>query len=90
VISAFSTDGRIAAYDLALLQDDKGAIPPYDAIVLVGPEVSRQGDVLEALKELSGTIDADAMRRMNLAVDRDKQNPGTVAEAFLDSVWSKR
>jgi len=90
VISAFSTDGRIAAYDLALLQDDKGAIPPYDAIVLVGPKISRQGDVLEALKELSGTIDADAMRRMNLAVDRDKQNPGTVAEAFLDSVWSKR
>src|SRR4029079_6141058 len=34
LISAFSTDGRIAAYDLVLLEDDKRAIPPYDAIVL--------------------------------------------------------
>ena len=33
VISAFSTDGRIAAYDIALLVDDLGVIPPYDAIV---------------------------------------------------------
>jgi osmoprotectant transport system permease protein len=90
LISAFSTDGRIAAYDLVLLEDDKRAIPPYDAIVLVGPKAGRQRPVLQALEELSGTIDADVMRRMNLAVDRDKQNPGTVAQAFLDSLWSKR
>ena len=31
VISAFSTDGRIAALDLVLLEDERGAIPPYDA-----------------------------------------------------------
>jgi osmoprotectant transport system substrate-binding protein/osmoprotectant transport system permease protein len=90
VISAFSTDGRIAAYDLALLDDDEGAIPPYDAIVLVGRDASRRADVLHALEELSGTIDANAMRRMNLSVDRDKQNPKVVAQAFLDSLWSKR
>ena len=90
VISAFSTDGRIAAYDLVLLEDDKGAIPPYDAIVLVGAKASGETKVLGALRELSGTIDAGAMRRMNLAVDRDKQNPGVVARAFLDSLWSKR
>ena len=34
VISAYSTDGRIAAYDLQVLEDDLGVIPPYDAIVL--------------------------------------------------------
>ena len=39
VITAFSTDGRIAAQDIALLEDDRGAIPPYDALVLVGPRV---------------------------------------------------
>ena len=90
VISAFSTDGRIAAYDLVLLEDDKGAIPPYDAILLVGSNASRRTDVLQALQDLSETIDAGAMRRMNLAVDRDKQNPAVVAQAFLDSLWSKR
>jgi osmoprotectant transport system permease protein len=28
VIGAFSTDGRIAAYDLVVLEDARGAIPP--------------------------------------------------------------
>ncbi len=34
VISAYSTDGRIEALGLAVLEDDLGVIPPYDAIVL--------------------------------------------------------
>ena len=89
VISAFSTDGRIAALDLVLIADDRGAIPPYDAILLAGSEVGRQHpEVVNALRELSGKIDADAMRRMNLAVDETKQHPGVVAQAFLDSLWS--
>ena len=33
VISAFSTDGRIAALGLQVLRDDAGVIPPYDAIL---------------------------------------------------------
>ncbi|MFX6119158.1 glycine betaine ABC transporter substrate-binding protein, partial [Acinetobacter baumannii] len=36
VISAFSSDGRIAAQHLALLGDPRGAIPGYDAILMVG------------------------------------------------------
>ena len=61
VITAFSTDGRIAAQDIALLEDDRGAIPPYDALVLVGPRAAReQPQLLAALASLAGTIDADA------------------------------
>ena len=37
VISAFSSDGRIAKYDLKVLADPKQAIPPYDAILLIAP-----------------------------------------------------
>ena len=37
VISAFSSDGRIAADDLVVLDDPKHAIPPYDAVVLISP-----------------------------------------------------
>ena len=36
LISAFSSDCRLAALDLVTLEDDRGAIPPYDAVVLVG------------------------------------------------------
>jgi osmoprotectant transport system permease protein len=42
VITAFSTDGRIAAENVTLLEDDRGAIPPYDAIVLVGARLARE------------------------------------------------
>ena len=37
VISAYTTDGRIAAFDLIILRDPKQAFPPYDAIILVSP-----------------------------------------------------
>ncbi|MBX3264551.1 MAG: ABC transporter permease subunit [Labilithrix sp.] len=85
VISAFSTDGRIAAADLVVLEDDKGAIPPYDAIVLASARLAeRHPEAVAALRELVGTIDADAMRAMNMAVDRDHESPDAVARRFLD------
>ena len=43
VISAFSSDGRIAADHLVLLTDPKAAIPPYDAVVLISPNAGTGG-----------------------------------------------
>jgi osmoprotectant transport system permease protein len=84
VISAFSTDGRIAALDLTVLEDDRGAVPPYDAVILVSDRLMReQPEVVAALRGLVGTIDADRMRAMNLSVDADGLMPRAVAEAFL-------
>ncbi|MDA1080780.1 MAG: ABC transporter permease subunit [Gemmatimonadetes bacterium] len=86
VISAFSTDGRIVALDLVVIEDDRRAIPPYDAVILVGPRLRRERpDVVAALKTLTGTIGADQMRRMNLAVDQDGATPAAVAQEFLRS-----
>jgi len=69
VISAFSTDGRIPAYDLVVLDDPREALPPYDAIVLLSPDAPP--GVAAALARLDGAIDADAMREANRAVDID-------------------
>lgn len=38
VISAFSSDGRIAQYGLKILTDPRHALPPYDAVLLVPPK----------------------------------------------------
>ena len=85
VISAFSTDGRIVSFDLLVLEDEAGAIPPYDAVVLVSPRLaSERPDVVAALRQLVGTIDADHMRRMNLAVDAGGESPAEVAHTFLE------
>jgi osmoprotectant transport system permease protein len=84
VITAYSSDGRIAAFDLLTLEDDRGAIPPYDAVVLVSRNLrDRHADVVTALAALEGTIDVARMRAMNGAVDRDGKSPAAVAEAFL-------
>jgi osmoprotectant transport system permease protein len=90
VIGAFSTDGRIAALDLVLLEDERHAIPPYDAVILAGPRLVREHpEAIAALRGLSGAIDAERMRRMNLAVDQEGKSPEAVAEEFLQGQRAK-
>jgi osmoprotectant transport system permease protein len=84
VISAFSTDGRISAFDLQLLVDDRGVIPPYDAVLLAHGKMAREApEVIEALRRLVGRIDEPTMQRMNLEVDREGKSPAAVARDFL-------
>ena len=81
VISAFSSDGRIAQYGLTLLSDPKGALPPYDAVLLVSPGRTADKRFLAALQPLIGRIDLKTMQQANLMVDRDvdKRSPDDVA-----------
>jgi osmoprotectant transport system permease protein len=72
VISAFSSDGRIAADRLVVLSDPRGAIPPYDAIILVSPKRANDARLIGALKPLVGAIPVEAMRAANYSVDRDQ------------------
>ncbi|HVJ00247.1 MAG TPA: glycine betaine ABC transporter substrate-binding protein [Sphingomonas sp.] len=71
VISAFSSDGRIAAQHLTVLADPKGAIPGYDAILLLAPKRADDAKVVGALQPLVGAIPVEAMREANYMVDRD-------------------
>ncbi len=81
-ISAFSSDGRIAADGLVVLADPLQAIPPYDAIVLVSPARSSDPVLRQALEPLIGRIPIELMRQANYAVDRDadKLSPTQAAE----------
>jgi osmoprotectant transport system permease protein len=81
VISAFSSDGRVAQYDLKILADPKGALPPYDAVVLLGPAHAHDTALIAALKPLTGAISLGLMQQANLMVDRDKdkQTPAQAA-----------
>ncbi len=80
VISAFSSDGRIAADDLVLLGDPKGALPPYDAVILISPKRAGDRRLIAALSPLAGSIDVKRMQAANYAVDRDA-NKLSAAEA---------
>jgi osmoprotectant transport system permease protein len=82
VISAFSSDGRIAADGLIVLTDPKGAIPSYDALLLLGAKAAHDPKLVATLRPLIGSIDVDAMRQANFMVDRadDKATPEVAAE----------
>lgn len=81
VIPAFSSDGRIAADRLAVLSDPKGAIPGYDAILLLAPARAEDLRFQAALKPLVGAISVERMRQANYMVDRDtnKASPDEAA-----------
>ena len=72
-ISAFSSDGRISADHLVVLTDPKGALPPYDAVVLISPRRVDDQRLIGALKPLIGKIGVEAMRGANYSVDRDEK-----------------
>ena len=83
VISAYSTDGRIAAYALTVLDDDRHVIPPYDALVLARRGLAEQAPrVLESFRGLEARIDAPTMRELNRQVDELGRSPREVARAF--------
>ncbi len=83
-ISAFSTDGRIAGFDLVVLRDDRAVIPPYDTMLLARPGfIDAFPKAVAALRRLDNRITADAMRDANLAVDRDQRSPAVVAKEWV-------
>jgi osmoprotectant transport system permease protein len=84
-ISAFSSDGRIAAQHLVVLADPHHAIPSYDALLLVSPGHANDARFIAALKPFVGRISVEAMRAANYSVDRDadKRTPDQAA-AWLD------
>lgn len=87
VIAAYSSDGRIATLDLVVLEDDRRAIPPYDALVLVSKRFAREhGAAVEGLRSLLGRIDVATMRELNASVDGGKKRPAAAAAGFLDQL----
>ena len=80
VLSAYSTDGRIPAYDLRVLTDPRGAIPPYDALILVHGQTARaRPELVEALARLDHSISREQMQGANMAVDLEGSTVEAVA-----------
>lgn len=86
VICAFATDGRIAAYQLRPLLDDRGFFPPYYAAPVIRQSVLKSHpEIREALAPLSGLLNDVTMQQLNYQVDGRKRSPREVAHNFLKS-----
>ncbi|BDV09020.1 TPA: osmoprotectant ABC transporter substrate-binding protein [Staphylococcus aureus] len=84
VALGYSTDGRIAAYDLKVLKDDKQFFPPYAASAVATNELLRQHPELKTtINKLTGKISTSEMQRLNYEADGKGKEPAVVAEEFL-------
>ncbi|MBA2312538.1 MAG: glycine betaine ABC transporter substrate-binding protein [Actinobacteria bacterium] len=82
----FATDGRIAALDLTVLEDDKSFFPSYLPALNVAQDVVEQYPDLEGLAaELAGGLDTETMTQLNAQVDVDGAFPPQVAQEWLTS-----
>ena len=80
----YTTDGRLSAFNLKLLNDDLHYFPDYTAAPVVSKAYLDAHPDLEALlKPLAELFDDETMRQLNARVDVNHESPSTVAADFL-------
>lgn len=80
----YTTDGRLNAFSLKLLEDDKRYFPDYTAAPVVRQAyLDAHPKLAEQLKPLAELFDDETMRQLNARVDVDHQSPSAVAADFL-------
>lgn len=77
---AYSTDAKIAEYDLVALQDDLSFFPQYQAVLLY--RNSLPPAAVTALKKLEGTIDEARMVKLNAEAERTRDYSRASATYF--------
>ena len=86
VICAYTTDGRIPAYNLKPLKDDKHFFPPYYAAPIIRSDIlHKHPEIREALSPLTGLLDDATMQELNFQVDEKQRTANEVAQDFLIS-----
>jgi len=84
LISGYSTDGRIKAFDLYVLNDDKKIFPPYFAAPIIKTKTLEKFPELEKiLNLLSGKFNDSIMTDLNYKSDYLHQTPEKIAKDFL-------
>jgi len=80
----YTTDGRLSAFDLKLLEDDKHYFPDYTAAPVVRKEIlDAHPQLATLLKPLAEQLDDQTMRELNAKVDVEHQSPSKVAAEYL-------
>ena len=85
VILGYSTDGRISAYDLVLLEDDLQFFPPYTCSLVIDDKILNEYPELEeTLHRLDNKITTKTMQKLNYESDGKKLEPQIIAKQFLE------
>lgn len=86
VVVVFTTDARIAADNLVVLQDDKTFYPIYNIAPVVRQDtLQKNPKIADALNKLAPLLTDDVITDLNAQVDIDKQEFAAVAKTFLQT-----
>ena len=86
VKDAYSTDAKIAQFDLIVLDDDQNFFPRYEAVFLF--RLSLDEKATAALRGLEGKIDEATMTRLNAEAERTKNYAQAANLFFGDNAGS--
>ena len=80
----FTTDGRIAALNLRVLEDDKQFHPLYNGVVVTREDFNKaHPQMLKVMAPLAATLTTEVMTGLNKQVSADGEKPSTVAVDYL-------
>ena len=80
----FATDGRIAAFDFFVLEDDMGFFPNYAMTPVIRQDVlDANPQIGEMLNRVSAQLDDATMQGLNSRIDVNKETVEDVAASFL-------
>ena len=87
VAAVFTTDGQLQGGKYTVLTDPKAMFGYQNVAPVVNKKVlAKEGPAFAAtLNAVSAKLTIEAMRKMNGAVDLDKQDPAKVADQFLSA-----
>lgn len=80
----FTTDGRISALDLTVLEDDRGFFPAYNAALVVRTDtLEAHPELVEVVQPVSEALSDEALVELNRLVDVEGRDPALVARDWL-------
>ena len=98
LMNAYSTDAKLAEYNLVVLEDDLNFFPRYNAVFLYNLNIDSRA--LKTIEKLAGTIDEEEMIGLNSAAERTNDYTVAAGKYFenisgnksgiqVESFWSK-
>lgn len=83
LMDAYSTDAKLAQYDLVVLEDDRRFFPAYRAVFLY--RIDLPANALQAVRSLEGNIDEQKMIMLNAAAESSSDYAFAASKYFAEA-----
>ena len=85
LITAYTSDGRVAAFDLQIIEDPRNSMLPYDSFLLASSRAAENNRFVEIMQTLVNQISDLEMREANRLVDVEGRSVSD-AIAYLQTI----